>query len=683
MVAALTGNRAEGEADLVLLSAKDGSVIENLTKGFTGEFENITAERRLRGRPLHRLRSPAATPSPSSRARASGAACTWSPCSRARSCSRVPVELDQAQAPCLLPDGRHALFAALKEGVSDIYLRRPRDGRDRRTSPQDAFARRRPPGLARRQAGRLHAAHQRPRQDLRLPARRPARRRPSSPSAPTTTTRPSSPPTATRIYYSSTEDDDIYNLRSLDLQTGVDPPVHGRPGRQHGARAAPRQGRATRVGFISYFKGEYRLQSIEIAEPMKEVEQEVQVAAEELVDFQPDVMHQVVPENKRRKRMFEKLFLEGRPPLNVGVTSSGDFFGGSQVALSDVLGDQNFVVHRALRCASSAATTGTYINLGAAASTGASAASTTRSFFYASPYALQPSFFREGRLRHPALHRRPRSSRSTRSTSSAASSCQRRRHPGAASGSRTPLAEQLAREQAAQRRARRSSSTTARMAPVSRGPGRRDHALPRVRAPVRAAPTRSALQLAPGVGGAARRGTRSRSTRASTSASAAAAVLAAPRPRLLLRRATNPDIFYFGGNMELRGLSRTCPSSGNQGFFANLELRFPIIDLMKTPHRHPGPGARDALRRDRRRPAPRAQPYEFGTRDAGRLLRRTTRSSASRSPASTWWTGAPPTASGSSSSSWATRCTSTGRSSPTSRSARQGTRFDFWIGFDF
>ena len=36
MVAALTGNRSEGEADLVLLSTKDGSVIKNMTKGYTG-----------------------------------------------------------------------------------------------------------------------------------------------------------------------------------------------------------------------------------------------------------------------------------------------------------------------------------------------------------------------------------------------------------------------------------------------------------------------------------------------------------------------------------------------------------------------------------------------------------------------------------------------------------------------
>jgi outer membrane protein assembly factor BamA len=44
----------------------------------------------------------------------------------------------------------------------------------------------------------------------------------------------------------------------------------------------------------------------------------------------------------------------------------------------------------------------------------------------------------------------------------------------------------------------------------------------------------------------------------------------------------NPSIFYFGGNQELRGypyLSLT----GNQGFFANAELRLPLIHLAATP----------------------------------------------------------------------------------------------------
>ena len=74
------------------------------------------------------------------------------------------------------------------------------------------------------------------------------------------------------------------------------------------------------------------------------LDQDIRVTTAEVIDFQPDVDHQVVAENKRGKKLFEGLYLEGRPPLNVGVTSSGDWYGGSQVALTDVLGDQNLTI---------------------------------------------------------------------------------------------------------------------------------------------------------------------------------------------------------------------------------------------------------------------------------------------------------------------------------------------------
>src|SRR6185437_616987 len=50
----------------------------------------------------------------------------------------------------------------------------------------------------------------------------------------------------------------------------------------------------------------------------------------------------LVKANEKEKGKFDKLFLDGRPPVNVGVTSGGDFFGGTQVTFSDVLGDQQF-----------------------------------------------------------------------------------------------------------------------------------------------------------------------------------------------------------------------------------------------------------------------------------------------------------------------------------------------------
>src|SRR5207245_2078741 len=60
------------------------------------------------------------------------------------------------------------------------------------------------------------------------------------------------------------------------------------------------------------------------------------------IDFEPRLQHTLVASNQRKQGTFEKMFLEGRPPINVGVTSNGDVFGGSEVSFGDVLGDQQF-----------------------------------------------------------------------------------------------------------------------------------------------------------------------------------------------------------------------------------------------------------------------------------------------------------------------------------------------------
>ena len=64
------------------------------------------------------------------------------------------------------------------------------------------------------------------------------------------------------------------------------------------------------------------------------------------------------------------------------------------MALSDVLGDQNFVF-TAVSLREFRSYDGTYINLAKRLHYGLSAFDTTR-FFFASPYALQQGFFREG-----------------------------------------------------------------------------------------------------------------------------------------------------------------------------------------------------------------------------------------------------------------------------------------------
>ena len=391
IIAALTGNRNEGEADLILVSARDGSVLENLTKGYTEKFENVTFnDGWVAGRTISF--DPRGDTIALFARKGKKRSLYLVSVLTGKIIRRVPMDLDQAQSPALLPDGRRALLSGIREGVSDIWLLDLETGETKNltmdsfydTDPQIS-----PDGTlvvyTRRISGhdKIHV----------MPLNEPAKKTQLT-FGTYDDTAPIFSPDGSRIYYSSTEDDEIYNVRSLDLKTGVIRQYTDALGGTMSPAVLPGRG-SDRVAFISYFKGEYRLQTLDTAEPLKEVEQEItQTADAPPIDFQPDVVHNVVAENKRKKRTFEKLFLEGRPPLNVGVTSSGDFFGGSQVALSDVLGDHNFMM-TAVSLREFRSYEGTYLNLSRRLHWGVNAFDFTQ-FFYASPYNLIPDYSRAG-----------------------------------------------------------------------------------------------------------------------------------------------------------------------------------------------------------------------------------------------------------------------------------------------
>jgi hypothetical protein len=133
----------------------------------------------------------------------------------------------------------------------------------------------------------------------------------------------------------------IYNIWTLDLKSNelkqftdalsgnVSPVVlHDSP--------------VNRLAFVTYFKGEYGLHILDRKDEITKVATSDFGSPGPIVDFQAPLMHTLVPDNKKKKGKFEKLFLEGRPPVALGVTSGGDVFGGTQVTFTDVLGDQQF-----------------------------------------------------------------------------------------------------------------------------------------------------------------------------------------------------------------------------------------------------------------------------------------------------------------------------------------------------
>jgi hypothetical protein len=572
VVAAITGNRSEGEADLVLLSAKDGQVLRNLTSGYTDEFENITfndgfvAGRNLSFDPKG---DNVAFFARKGKRRSLYLVSVLS----GKIVRRVPIEIDQAQAPCLLPDGRHALFAALKGGVSDIFLLDLETGKYQNLT-QDAFADNDPQVSA---DGSLVAYTRRVSGSDKVymfPLADPGRKTQITFGA-FDDNAPIFSSDGKRLFYSSSEDNDIPNLRSIDLATGA---IRQYTDALGGNMApSPLSGKGPeRIGFVTYFKGRYHFQAIETQaqEVAKDVEQEVQAADAGLLDFQPDIQHQVIPENKRRKGIFEKLFLEGRPPLNVGVTSSGDFFGGSQAAMSDVLGDQNFVF-TASSLREFRSYDATYFNLSQRLQWGLSAFDQTE-FFYASPYELVVGFSRQGaiatrRFTGASLIGTYPFDKFRRLELSAGYLKVKEQFEDAG-------AEQTAREEAALL-GQPFIFSNGSIAPVS---VRLIQETTRFRefGPLTGSTLLASFEYSPGIGSVLDR--RTVEIDARKYLRVFSDVVLAGRVRGFKSMGANPALFYFGGNMELRGYPYLS-LVGHEGFHANVELRLPLIHLMATP----------------------------------------------------------------------------------------------------
>ena len=108
-----------------------------------------------------------------------------------------------------------------------------------------------------------------------------------------------------------------------------------------------RDQKTPRIAFVTYYKGEYGIHTLSRDQPLSTVASSDFGAPGPVIDFQPPLTHTLVKANVRKKGNFEKMFLEGRPPVNVGVTSGGDVFGGTQVTFTDVLGDKQFNVFAA------------------------------------------------------------------------------------------------------------------------------------------------------------------------------------------------------------------------------------------------------------------------------------------------------------------------------------------------
>ena len=101
-----------------------------------------------------------------------------------------------------------------------------------------------------------------------------------------------------------------------------------------------RDGSATRTAFVAYYKGDYGVHMLTRKESVMVANTSDFGAPGPVIDFQAPLSHTLIQANSKRKSSWDHLFLDGMPGVAVGVTSGGNLYGGTALSFTDVLGDK-------------------------------------------------------------------------------------------------------------------------------------------------------------------------------------------------------------------------------------------------------------------------------------------------------------------------------------------------------
>ena len=362
LLAVFAGNRRDGEGDIVLVSSKDGTVIRNMTKGFDQDkgFEFIVTP----GGGW--VTVPWLTWSTTGDRIAYFVRAEKSRTLVMQNVLTTDIEeryemrtVDDPESPDISPDGRRVVFAALQGGTGDIFML---DLTTREVSnlTKDSFANAAPTwapdGSYFVYLARISGNEKLFRYDIASGTKTQLTFGTHDDGAAkfidadtlvfaSTATDPAQP-----IDPDVARNGNIYNVWTLSLKNGELKQYTDAVGGNL-YTVVLKDGPGTRIAFITYYKGEYELHTLDRRDPI------VTAASSDFGEpgpilevnggFQAPLSHTIVPANKKKKGAFEKMFMDGRPPVNVGVTSGGDIFGGSAVTFSDVLGDQQFSMYAA------------------------------------------------------------------------------------------------------------------------------------------------------------------------------------------------------------------------------------------------------------------------------------------------------------------------------------------------
>ena len=329
------------DLDVAILSAKDGEVIRNLTKGFTNKYEYVVTGAFSGKKDL-----------------------TWSPdgdhvaffarrenervlllhnAIRGKLERTISLEgVDDELSPAWSPDGNFIAFEAHRDGATDIFAYDLETG-ELRNLTQDPFFDSNPSWSP---DGRQVLYNRRigPYDKIFMVDTADATRKIQLTFGDSADIQPAFSRDGKIVYYSSDADGGIHTLQSLHLDTGEI--------RRHtdilGGIFTPLElpgddGGTASLVFTSYGKGRFRLFRMRPGEPVA-IHRPVDQAREpaELEPFEPPLRLSLDESAKSRYEDI-KFHIENTPSIFVGVADDGTVLSNAQVLLSDLLGDHRIL----------------------------------------------------------------------------------------------------------------------------------------------------------------------------------------------------------------------------------------------------------------------------------------------------------------------------------------------------
>ncbi len=339
IVAALALNVKDNDLDIILVSTKDGSVIKNITKGYTIKYERIKYE---------------IDPS-------MGKDIAWSPDGdrivffarsgrkhslfilsplTGKTLKKIPIPFDQPASPCFFPDREELLFTAFDNGIYDIFKVNLLTQEFTNLTQDDLFEK--APNIS--PDGKLIAYTIRidaydklfisPAEDLK--------QKKQLTFGDENAIAPHFASDSKEIFFSS-DKRGAFNIYSINIQSGELKRYTDVRSGNFFPIPLPRE--PQKIVFSSFNKSSFQIYQSELEGKIEEkIIFSERKQEEQFKRFEPILSFEIDENKIEHYKGLGKLYLASRPPVDTIVSTDGSIYGGSALSFTDLLGDHNFYI---------------------------------------------------------------------------------------------------------------------------------------------------------------------------------------------------------------------------------------------------------------------------------------------------------------------------------------------------